>query len=56
MCKLIYGFCVLVNEFTFCLKVCIVEPGHYKDVESLVNKETKGNATIEVQSFRVRED
>ncbi len=37
-----------------CLKVCSIDPGSFKDVESLVNSETKGKATIEVQSFKVR--
>lgn len=38
----------------FLFKVCYIDPGNFKDVESLVNSETKGKATIEVQSFKVR--
>jgi len=33
--------------------VLSVDPGKFKDLESLVNSETKGKAQIEVQSFKV---
>lgn len=33
-----------------------MEPGHFSEVESVINRETKGNASIEVQSCRVSED
>ena len=33
--------------------MCSIDPGKFKEVEDLVNMETKGKARLEVQSFKV---
>lgn len=33
--------------------VCIIDPGRFKELETLLGNETKGRAQIEVQSFKV---
>jgi len=33
--------------------VCTIDPGKFKELDSLLNAETKGKAQIEVQSFKV---
>lgn len=43
---------LVIHKFFYVLKLALIDPGQYREMEELLNTETKGKARLEIVSFK----